>query len=306
MKWNVNGWRRAGCAAAVLAAALLGACGGGDQVQQFHASRVIAFGDETSVILNTGAKYTDNAVVSGTTTLDCAAHPLWVQKVAHEYGLEFPECGNPQAVSRIFAANGAHVADLAAQIDQQIADGGFRKTDLVTILIGANDIFDQFAQYPGVPEDTLVKNLEQSAAALAAQVNRVADLGAKVLISTVPELGMTPYGRALGTANAKVLSQLTQKFNIEMRTLIYNDGHRIGLVQIDDYLRILRNEAGGGVFVNMTDAVCTVPLPTCTMLTLRAGTDGTHWLWSDDRHLSSGGQARLGDLARDRARNNPF
>ena len=93
---------------------------------------------------------------------------------------------------------------------------------------------------------------------------------------------------------------------IDVRMTNHNDGRRIGLVQIDDYLRILSNEAGGGLFENMTDSVCTVALPACSMLTLRSGTDGTHWLWADDRHLSSGGQARLGDLARDRARNNPF
>ena len=318
MKWNVNGWRRAACGAAVLAVTLLAGCGGGEQVHKFNASRVIVFGDESSLIDGSGAKYSVNAVVAGSAVLDCAANPIWVQTLASGYGLVFPQC-NPRALpapaSRIFAASGAHVADLAAQIDQQVAVGGFTSTDLVTILIGANDIIDQFALYPGVSETQLSANLEQTAAILATQVNRVADLGAKVLVSTVPDLGLTPFAGTPGGTNAVLLSHLSDKFNIEMRTRIYNDGRRIGLVQIDDYLRLVRNQGGAGVFVNMTDAVCatSAPLPNCSTLTLRTTNDAnnrvpsaTLWLWADDRHLSAGGQARLGELALSRAQNNPF
>ena len=314
MKCNVNRWRRAACGAAVLAVTLLAGCGGGEQVRRFNASRVIAFGDESSLILGNGAKYSVNALVAGSAVLDCAANPIWVQVVANGYGLVFPQC-NPQALpapaSRIFAANGARVADLAAQIDQQVAAGGFASGDLVTILIGANDIIDQFGLYPGVTEAQLDANLEQLGADLATQVNRVADLGAKVLVSTVPDLGLTPFAGTPGGANALLLSRLSTKFNIEMRTRIYNDGRRIGLVQIDDYLRLVRNQAGAGVFTNMTDAVCATALPNCTTSTLRTditspAPSATYWLWADDRHLSAGGQARLGDLAFSRAQNNPF
>ena len=45
-------WAPALAAAAV--ALLLAACGGGDQVEQFRAGRVIAFGDENSVITADG------------------------------------------------------------------------------------------------------------------------------------------------------------------------------------------------------------------------------------------------------------
>ncbi|MEO6033473.1 MAG: SGNH/GDSL hydrolase family protein [Burkholderiaceae bacterium] len=318
MKWTVNGWRRAMCGAAVLAVTLLAACGGGEQVRKFTPSRVIAFGDESSLIDGSGAKYSVNAVVAGSTVLDCAANPLWVQTVATGYGLVFPQC-NPLALpapaSRIHAASGAHVADLAAQIDQQVASGGFTSSDLVTILIGSNDVIDQFLQYPGLSEAQLTTRLEQAAADLATQINRVADLGAKVLISTVPDLGLTPFAGPPGGANALLLSRLTDKFNIEMRTRIYNDGRRIGLVQIDSYLRLVRNQSGAGVFVNMTDAVCatSAALPNCSTLTLRTTNDAnnqvpnaTWWLWADDRHLSAGGQARFGELALLRAQNNPF
>ena len=325
----------------LLGAALLTACGGGgSQVQTFTATRVIALGDESSLINPDGTKYTVNAVVFDTTTtpptpttkLDCASNPLWVQLVAGAYGLVFPQC-NPAAVaapvSRIYAVNGAKVANLAAQIDQQIASGGFAPTDLVTILVGPNDVVAQFAQYPAVGEATLAGNLEQSGKALAAQVNRVAGLGAKVLIATIPDMGLAPFAgdRSVGAANtnAGVLTRLSVRFNDALLAEIFklvNDGHKVGLVQLDEYMQAVdRARANGtGSFANTTLAAClpTAPLPVCTSQTL--GTDAnaipapatvspasaTSWLWADGQHLSAGGQASLGSLAVARARNNPF
>ncbi len=330
--------RSATLGALVAGAALLASCGGGSQVQTFNASRVIAFGDETSVINTDGSKYTVNAVIMDTTVspavpttaIDCAANPIWTQAVATAYGLVFPQC-NPKAVaapvSRIYAANGARVADLSVQIDQQVASGGFVETDLVTILVGANDVVAQFAQYPTVGEAQLADALDAAGKAVAAQVNRVAGLGAKVLISTIPDMGLTPYAgsRATGTVNtnAAVLTRLSLRFNDALLANLENNGHKIGLVQLDEYLQAVersRANGTGGAFFNTTLAAClpTAPLPVCTTQTL--GTDandiptptvvntasGATWLWADNRHLSAGGQASLGSLAVTRARNNPF
>lgn len=339
MKLNVNKTaRRAALGAAMAAAALLASCGGGTQVQPFNATRVIVFGDESSVLNSDGSKYSVNAVVmdntttppTATTVLDCASNPLWVQTLAGNFGLVFPQC-NPAAVvspaSRIYAANGARVADLAAQIDQQISNGGFTETDLVTVLAGANDIVDQFNQYPGVGESQLAANAEQAGIALAAQVNRLAALGAKVLISTIPDMGITPFAgdRSAGSTNANpgVLTRLSVRFNDALLANILNDGRKIGLIQLDEYVQAVdRARAAGSTaaFVNTTLPACltSAPLPTCTTQTL--GTDAAAipapaavsnanaltWLWADALHLSAGGQSSLGSLAVTRARNNPF
>ena len=342
MKLTLNRSKRAArrftLGALVGGTALLASCGGGSKVQTFNASRVIAFGDESSIINPDGTKYSVNAVIMDTTVtpavpttaIDCAANPIWIQAVATAYGLVFPQC-NPKAVaapvSRIYAALGAAVADLSVQIDQQVANGGFADTDLVTILVGANDVVAQFAQYPAVGEAQLASALDAAGKALAVQVNRVAGLGAKVLISTIPDMGLTPYAgsRATGTvnANSKVLTRLSLRFNDALLANLENNGHKIGLVQLDEYLRAVeraRANGTGGAFFNTTLAAClpTAPLPLCTTQTL--GTDandiptptvvntasGATWLWADDRHLSAGGQASLGSLAVTRARNNPF
>ena len=342
MKLTVNRSSRPTTALAALAALVLGtaglaSCGGGTQVQTFAATRIIALGDESSVINPDGSKYTHNAVVldnsttppTPTTAIDCVGSPLWIQAVATAYGLVFPQC-NPAAVaaptSRIYAVNGAKVADLAGQIDQHIANGGFVDTDLVTIMVGPNDIVAQFAQYPTVGEAQLGDALEQAGKDLAAQVNRVADLGAKVLIATVPNMGLAPFAgdRSAGSTNTGpgVLTRLSLRFNDALLANVRNDGRKIGLVQLDEYLKAVdrARSNGQGSFFNTTLASClpTAPLPTCTTQTL--GNDAAAiptptvvnnasaatWLWADATHLSAGGQASFGSLAVTRARNNPF
>ncbi|HKX42787.1 MAG TPA: SGNH/GDSL hydrolase family protein [Burkholderiaceae bacterium] len=314
MTVNVKGWRKAllGTAAAAMLI-VLASCGGGEQVETFTAKRVFAFGDETSVINSDGSKYSINALTTSS-TYDCSSNPLWIQSVAAIYGLVFPQC-NPNAVaapdSRIYAAAGAKVADLSAQIDQQVLSGGFADGDLATVLIGANDIVAQYQQYPSIGEDQLDDNLTQAANALGDQINRLADLGVKVVVSTVPDMGLTPFAGDPAGSNAALLTRLTAQFNIKMRTRIYNDGRRIGLVLLDEYLQTVRKFGLG--YVNTTDAACltSAPLPTCTTSTLTTDSSGTAasaatWLWSDSLHLSAGGQSTLGSLAVTRAQNNPF
>jgi len=315
MKSRVRAIRRAALCAGVLVSALLSSCGGGEQSSNFHASRVIAFGDEFSVINNDQSKYTINALVSGTTTLDCETNPIWIQALAALYAISFPQCPSTTGLlpnGLIYATNGATVADLATQIDAQLANDGFRDGDLVTVLVGANDVVAQFAQYSTLGEDQLLANLDAAAVELANQVNRLADLGAKVLISTIPNMGLTPFAgdRSVGSTdgNPPLLSRLSTRFNDTLLVHLTNDGHKIGLIQLDEYLRAIdtatRNGQGG--IANSTLPACAVALPNCTTNTLVADAVGVTWLWADDRHLAPIGQAGLASLAATRAQNNPF
>ena len=68
---------------------------------------------------------------------------------------------------------------------------------------------------------------------LGEQVTRIATSGAKVLLSTVPDLGLTPFGLAERAANtdtdrSALLTRLTARFNAKMRATIPNDGRMIG------------------------------------------------------------------------------
>ncbi|HWH83400.1 MAG TPA: SGNH/GDSL hydrolase family protein [Burkholderiaceae bacterium] len=317
----MNRYARAVAGAGVLAgAALLASCGGGEQVESYTATRVLAFGDESSVINANGGKYTVNALVAGSTTqFDCTTNPVWIQLVAAHYGLVFPQCPGFTVVdptSRIYATNGATVSDLISQIDTHLANGGgFVGSDIATVFVGANDVVAQFQQYPTIGEDQLSANLTAAGLALAQQVNRLAGYGAKVLIVTVPDMGLTPFAgdRSVGStdSNPALLTRLSTKFNDALLANILNDGHKIGLIQLDEYLKAVDtavrnvNNNGSG-FSNSTQVACAVALPNCTTNTLVADAVNSPWLWADSRHLAAGGQSSLGTLAVSRASNNPF
>jgi len=315
--------RRLG-AAALAATLLVAACGGnGEPETRFHANRVIAFGDESSLIVDTrnngnGSKYTVNATVSDTDqTLVCGVNAVWSQSVAASYGLFFPQC-NPAAVaaptSRIRAAFGARAADLGAQIDAQQAESPLGAGDMTTVLIGEHDVLAEYRKYPAVGSDQLVANVEAQGAEVGRQVNRITDTGAKVLLSTIMDVGYSPF--ATGERDADkitLLSLLSQRFNASMRATIINDGRRIGLILLDELTVSVVKFPGFQGFTNPFVGVCdltksalTPPsILDCTPQTfITGGTAG--YFWADDLHLSASAQNSLGTAAIARTQNNPF
>lgn len=319
MKISWNGLRAAAKLGQCLGVALLVSCGGGEPIDRFVPARLIVIGDETSVLNTDGSKFTVNALVTGTDALDCNANPVWVQALANAYGLQFGECPNTPGepvTARFFAAAGAKVGDIAAQVT---AVGAFTGKDLVPVLAGANDIFEEYALLDSTvngvvqSEAVLTARLEGLGEALAAQVNRIADAGGKVLISTVPDLGLTPFAIAEGAppGRAAVLSRLTKRFNAKLRIKITNDGRRIGLLLTDELVQAVVRNPGGSGFTNVIAPACDVllaPVVTaCTTAKLVAGAIApANYLWANDRLLGPNGHRLLGNLALSRASNNPF
>ena len=322
---------RAALGAGVLAGALLTAsCGGGSQVSTFRATRVLAFGDETSLIVDAngnsnGLKYAINGTVSATDpTVSCSLNPLWIQSVARLYNLVFAQCNTatpPVAspTSRIRATLGAKAADLSAQIDAQQVQSPIGAGDISTVLVGENDVLSLYLQYPAVSEATLTAAAEAAGATVGTQVNRLADAGSKVLISTIVDAGVTPFavfekGAHADTDRAALLTRLTARFNASLRATMVNDGRRIGIILLDELVSAVAKVTGLNGFTNSTVGACDLTRSTqtppsildCTDLTLITGASSTAYLWADDRHLSAGGQASLGSLAVTRAQNNPF
>ena len=147
---------------------------------------------------------------------------------------------------------------------------------------------------------------------LALAVNRLVDLGVKVVVSDLPDLGLTPFAiaqRALdptGIDRAKIMSDLTTAFNEQLGVSVVLDGRFVGLVQAQLRFQSIGRSPGSFGLGNITDAACTTPLPNCTSATLIIDAVTSQYLWSDDTHLSTGGQSQLASLAIDRARRNPF
>lgn len=303
--------------AAVLGAtALLAACGGGEQIDPFDPARMLVFGDETSALRSDGTKYSVNATDTTTGAIACGSNPLWVQVLASQFGLVFKEC-NPNNLASptalMYAASGAKVADVTAQIDRQLALDGFNDRDLVTVLVGANDVLELYAQFPTQSAAALGDAAEARGVALAAQVNRIANAGGKVIISTVQDMGVTPYALKQKAANADtdraaVLTELSRRFNVGLRLNIINDGRMIGLILTDELLAAVSRYPSAYSVANAKDPSCAAASlpPVCTDKTLVTNATASGWMWAGDTLLGPGEQARIGSLARSRATNNPF
>lgn len=319
-----------GAAGAIAAAALVSACGGGgDPVEKFAPTRIVAFGDETSVMEDdagdrNGRKYSVNYATAAsapatTPVRDCTLLPMWIQTLASYYGLVVPQCNTANAATSVNlqAQPGAKAAAVQTQVDAFLSAGNtFTSKTLVTVLAGQNDVFEQFdlVKAGTATEAQAIAVVEAAGAAVAGQVNRIADAGGKVLVSTIPDLGLTPLGRASATDSA-LLTLLSSRFNSRLRVNLINDGHRIGLLLLDEAVQSVAK----GTAANSTDISCdaATALPNCSTLTLTTTTTATMtvlptasnvtvWLWSDNKHLGAYGHATLGGLAVARASGNPF
>ena len=304
-------------AAGLLAvAALLAACGGStSQYEPFIAERVFAFGDETSVLTaspaGNGLRYSINGL-DDDGNVDCRLNPIWVQSVASLYGFVPAEC-NPnglQPKAYFFAEAGAKVEDVTRQVERAalLVDRRFGDKDLATMLAGANDVLELYARYPAESRDALLNEARSRGRQLALAVNALVKLGARVVVSDLPSLGLTPFARKeralhTDTDRAALLTDLTTAFNEQLGVKILLDGRYIGLVQADLQFRAIADNPGS---LNVTAGACTVAVPLCSTATLVPGATAFTHLWADDTRMSGFGQSQLATLAIDRASRNPF
>jgi len=309
-----TGWRLALQAKLVVGTlVLLASCGGGtSQFEPFAPQRLVVFGDELSTLTPDGRKYAVNGL-NALGGIDCSAEPLWVQVLANYYGFVFAEC-NPTGATRITAvmraAPGAKVAEVAAQVEAQNTATGFRSNDLVLVMAGMNDILALYAQFPQRSEAALTEEARASGERMALTVNRLIDLQARIIVSTLPDLGLSPFARAEAAANpgrAGLLTRLSTAFNERLGVKVVLDGRYVGLMQTDLRSQLLDRFPGSFPPVNnITQAVCTAALPNCTTATLVQGGNASAYYWADGTRLSTGGQSQLAQLALERAQRNPF
>ena len=290
----------------------LASCGGGtSQVEAFVPLRLITFGDEMSAFTADGKKYAVNGLAADGTTPDCKLLPIWTQVVANVYGFGFAECpvgtGEQKAIAR--AKPGARAADLKTQVQAQVSAGGFADKDLVTVMIGTNDIRDLYEQSLAASapsKDALLEAARQRGVEIATQVNALVDRGAKVIVVTIPDVGLSPWGLAQGATGASLLTELTAALNGRIRVNILNDGRFVGLVLGDEFSQTAARVPAAYSLTNATTGACTVAPPACTSATLVSGAMADSWLWADTTWLATGGHRQLGSLAVARARLNPF
>lgn len=317
-------------APALAAAVLLTACGGNtSQVEAFLPDRVIALGDENSVIVNDGTidgfRYTINDRRS-TEVGKCRAAPIIVQSVASQYNYVFAECNPANATPRAFihAKAGALVEDpINGLVAQRATVTNLGSRDLVTVMIGGNDIIALYEQVRAGSRsrDDAITEAQRRGRSAAATISEMLATGARALVITTPDVSLMPYGGTAAKTDSDalaLLSTLTYEFNGSLRTSILpNDGRHFGLVLADDIVAVMRDNPTTYLEspYNVTDAACTtgyVNVKDCQLTsdaattTLVSGATLANYLWASDRHIGPAAHLRIGQQAVARAVNNPF
>ena len=315
---NISGlWRRPLQATLLAGAALLASCGGGtSQEQAFLPERVVVFGDESSLVLPDGRTYTV-AGVDATGVVDCNLQPNWVQVLLTAWNYEFPEChkatSTAQTLGLMRASVGARLDDVVAALDAEIAAGTVAQGTMVAMMVGAHDVLDLYAQFPVRSRDSLLVEARERGTRYALQVNRAVETGARVIVATVHDVGLSPFGLTQTAAfpdtaptRGELISELVKAYNAGLRVSIINDGRLVGLVLADESTQVMARYPDAFAVKNFRDAACTTALPDCTVLTLASGATGTSHLWADETRLAYPAHLQIGREALSRALKNPF
>ena len=191
---SFNWSRRVLLAAAV---ASLAACGGGGDVEsQLQPARIVAFGDGFADVGQNGSRYTVN---NGSIN-------IWTQQVAARYGLALTPSsaggksyatGNARVNTRPDAAGNNATPTVKEQVDSFLASDKFGATDMVIINAGVSDVIAETAKFAAGAQTqaALQANLKTAGAALATQVRRLVDNGARyVIVVGSYNMGKSPWG----------------------------------------------------------------------------------------------------------------
>jgi hypothetical protein len=310
------------------AAAVLGACGGGDRAEPYVPTALEAYGDEMSLIddgiaftvtnpvTNTdtspspgnGVKYTVNGFNGTTGVLDCTVNPIWVQVLAANLGMAFKECAGTYTS---FAA--VSYAELNAESPRVIAlltklrERNPGSKTVATVYVGLHDVLRLHQTVEaGTSISDAVAEAQRLGTLLGQEVTRVADAGIGIVVATLPNLGKSPYAaaKAVGRPTAlDELSQLSKAFNDGLRLNIPGDGHKLALV----FGKPTGTTSGEDPLSGYTgDASCVVDTPKCVTNTLKPGlssSDVGNWLWADATHVGPNTHNTMGVNAYNRVRN---
>ncbi len=331
-RWSAVALRSSLVILTTVGALLLSSCGGGGQSSQskrFKPTRMIVFGDEASLLVpttpggNDSRKYTNNGFnATDTAVIDCFnASRLWVQFLADEYGLVFAECNpnNATATAQMRATAGAKVADLVTAVDAFLAASAPVPTDLITMMVGTNDIVELYdsVSSAAMKQDAAVAEAKRRGVLFGNQINRLtnnSNTRGRVMYSTVPELDLTPFAQGKSSGDKSLLNLLTTSFNDAMRGKVEINGRSNGFLDtaqrfrnIVDFVRRGKSLSNSAI-INVTVASCLDPvnLLSCNNNTLVTGATATNYLWAGNVNFSAAGHILVGDDAVRLATNLPW
>ncbi|MCL4698273.1 MAG: esterase, partial [Burkholderiaceae bacterium] len=206
---------------------------------------------------------------------------------------------------------GARVAEVAALAEAQAAAGGFGPRDIAALMVGVNDVVELYGRFDGSNEAALIAEAHERGAQAGRVVNRLVELGAKVVVANIPDLYYTPFAvkeeaAFPGGGRASLLSRLSQAFNERLGVTLFPDGRYVALVQTDQRVMAMALAPSAFGLGNVTEAACATLPPDCTTKTLVSGASASSYLWAGDVLLAPVGQSQIASLAISRAQRNPF
>ena len=257
-----------------------------------------------------------------TTAYNCGSPSIWVQVLARAYGRGYTsQCAlDTRGGAVSYAAFGAKTDDVIAQIAAH--RGELNGSTLVTIMVGQNDILEQFNALRATPattdEATAIATLQARADRMAAAVKDVIGAGAKVVLALTPSLNDSPRGVA---TDAALMSRLVVAYNdrLYVRGLGNVSGRDLVGVNPDSFTNSSTRSTSYvhgnvGALCNTTglvrpDGTTTTGLEPdadanvrfCnTSISLNGST--STYIWADAIHYAPLGHSLIGSVAYNRAR----
>lgn len=249
-----------------------------------------------------------------TTTYNCGTPRIWVHVLARAYGRGFSsQCVvDPYGGAVSYAAFGAKTDDVIAQIASH--RGELNSSTLVTIMVGQNDILEQFnaVRASTTSEAAAIAELQARADRMANAVKDAIGTGAKVVLALTPSLNDSPRGVA---TDAALLSRLVVAYNdrLYVRGLGNVSGRDLVGVNPDSFTNSTTRSTS---YVHST-ALCNTTGLTKPDGTTTTGLDAdvrfcntagalngstSTYIWADATHYAPLGHSLIGSLAYNRAR----
>ena len=250
----------------------------------------------------------------------CSANANWVKGVARSFGLGFGEqtdCASDGAGATNYAAAGHKVADVIA--DLQARRGQMSDKVLVSVMVGQNDILEQYAivKAAGYTNASILAAedvLKSRGLALASAIKSVTDTGAKVILVKTPNLKRSPY--AISEGRGSVFNDLSEALNqaVYVNPEISRLGRMIAGVDTNDIVLVDTSSSGYTNDVSACDLALLVDPATntlvtdendmarvCTTFTLKSGITSSAYIWATPLHIGPGAHSYIGSLAYNRA-----
>lgn len=307
-------WLRRGWLAACASVLLLASCGGGDIVDPFTPSRIVAFGDAMGDVGQNGARYTVN---DGTIN-------VWTEYVAAQYGLTLEPSssggfgyatGNARVLAKPDAAGNNATPTVKEQIDAFLATGTLSDEDMILVSAGTSDVIAevQAVLTDAQDEQEMLAAVEKAGRDLGTQVRRLVDAGAEHVIVAGPyNLGRSPW--AFETGRAELLERASTRFNQQFLVSVVDLGESVLYVDAALFFNLVTGSPTGYDLAETAPSVsvCTSVDPgpgigtgagevnsnLCTPDTLAAGREQyAFFLFADRVYPTPRGHLLFGDYA---------